>query len=183
MKSIWVFLLIVYSINSYGETLAPYGKVEFGIGRIYVSRDYGIDNDSDSSASTDFNIGLGSRIGSNIIVEYIYARSDGHSFLGMGDSYDLKQRQILIGYQFSMSGSLSVTPKLGVSNWRLTGREGVFLNPGKEGSSSLEGRDVIVSVELGWSIFDNLSIGLNNSWSNTEFGSALSTAFLAKYHL
>jgi len=166
-----------------------YGSAQFGVSRIKVSGGYTFNDYNDSSGATEFGWNLGSRFSNNIILEVSYIESDGHSFAGAGDSYDLKQKHVLIGYSFRLGSGLRVTPKVGTTEWRIKGREGVFLNPGEEDESDNNGSDVVYAIELNNEAFTKkffrvlpaYSVGLHCSWTNTDFGDYFSARLGATF--
>jgi hypothetical protein len=173
-----VATLLISSTIAHAEWPQLYGAYQVGGGRIQVSDSFG---DDDTSASTDLGVFAGVRFGNNIVVEISETFSDGHSLFGWSDSHDIRQYLVLAGYSIPVKRSFRITPKVGVADWKLKGREGWFSDSGDEDSSRAEGHDVAYFVELEWAIKSFLSLGMNNGWSDTDFGNFTSGRFFVKF--
>lgn len=182
MLKVSIFIIaIVMSAIACADRSVFYGAPQVGVGRIKISQNFGFENDEDTSGSTETGLSFGGRFAGSFIIEISYIESDGHSLFGAGDSFDLTQKQALIGYSFPLGSDFRFTPKIGTTDWRVEGREGAFLNPGAEEESDNKGNDLIFAIEIEKELVDFLALGINSSWANTEFGDSLSTRFLVKF--
>ncbi len=178
LRFITAILLFSWTI-AHAERPQFYGAYQAGGGRIQVSESF--DGDDDSSASTDLGVFAGVRFGNHWVLEVSETFSDGHSLFGWSDSYDLRQYLLVAGYAIPVKRSFRITPKVGVTDWKLKGREGLFGNPGDEDASRAEGHDAAFFMEFEWDINHFLSLGMNNGWSDTDFGNYTTGRFFVKF--
>ncbi len=152
-----------------------------GGGRFHVTSDYSIDHvDRHVDALVlGTTVGVVTPIG--VVIEgggFLYSNV---SFLGANDSHDVGGATIALGYQFESENGILVTPKFGWASWRLSEKEGQFLNPGPEAEHRLEGEDYFWELTLQKRLGRLFSLGLDLRGGKLEFGSAGSIAIIGTF--
>ncbi len=178
-KHIILTIITMMSAIANAENPHIYGSLQIGTGGLAVSKEYSFDEDDDYSSGLDFGAGIGLRV-DRVVMEFNHISGNGLSFLGAADSYNLEQNQVLVGYSIPLPARIRLTPAIGLSSWRITGREGAFLNPGIEASFEDEGSDLVFAFEFEKSITRYFAIAASASIINSDFGAASSTRFIAK---
>jgi hypothetical protein len=159
------FLLLFVTLSSYAGDF--YVTPGIGRGEIKVKPEYSFSGQK----QTNNNFGLGAAVGyefdSNVLVESHFYRSETDSIFSAFDSYRFSQTRFLIGYAFDVNLKFRIIPKIGYSQWDLDGEEGMFLNPGDEERSSIDGNTSFAQIDFEFPIRDWFSI--NTSYTNTNF--------------
>lgn len=180
LKTVVLTVLLLLSTNNYAETV--YLSPQVGLGRTKVDGQYTFDGSNDTSGRIENSATIGLRLLSNVVIEATYVAGSGLSFFGATDSFDLRQSQLLLGYAFPVGNRSYITPKVGVAHWKLEGKEGAFLNPGPERSSSLTGSDTVYAFEWERTVTRFFSLGINSNYISAEFGNAISIRFMSKFN-
>ncbi len=118
---------------------------------------------------------VGYRFDTGGIAELTYSGADSDNLLNLGDSLSLDEIRLSGGYAVALGKRFSLTPKIGISFWRLEGSEGILLNPGPEEVRKLDGEDVFFELTGGFEITSRWTLFLSHSRGNYNFGDSSAT--------
>jgi len=147
-----------------------------GIGRgdVKVKSEYSFSGRKQSNNDFGFGASVGYEFDSNLLVESNFYRSETDSIFSAFDSYRFSQTRFLLGYAFDVNPYFRIIPKIGYSSWDLDGEEGIFLNPGDEERSNVDGNTSFAQVDFEFPIKDWFSINASYTNTNFDFGKAQS---------
>lgn len=178
-RLIILFFLMILHLPSYAGDfyLTP------GIGRGEIEIKSGFAFENRESSHNDFGLGgtVGYEFESNFLVEGDFYRSETDSIFELFDSFRLSQTRVLVGYAFDVVPRFRIIPKVGYSSWTLKGEEGIFLNPGDELRSSIDGDTTFVQLDFEFPIKDWFSINTSYINNNFDFGKAESIRVGVKF--
>ena len=133
---------------------------------VTISEQFTFSNERESNVAVSAGLELAYRWPEGFHLETSYIFSNDLDF-GIVDSYDLSQFNILFGYSFKLSESVTFTPKVGFSSWDLHTREGALFNPGPEDRFEYDGTDFTYELDLEIPIGYDLTFNLG--YENTDF--------------
>ncbi|MCW8997276.1 MAG: outer membrane beta-barrel protein [Kangiellaceae bacterium] len=174
---ITIFIIALFSFNLQAEE-AEENKEEEGIWEIgfilgatdvSISDRYTFSNEKESSVSLSAGWELGYHWPKGYHLETSYIVSNDLD-LGITDSYDLTQFNVLFGYSYKITDSITFTPKIGFSSWDLDTREGALFNPGPEETFEYDGMDLTYELNLEVPIGYDLTFNLAYENTNFDFG-------------
>jgi hypothetical protein len=177
---IFVFASVILSTNilaKEGFYLGP----EVGRGSIKINSTYSFDSNGDSRNDLGFGGLVGYEFDFPLSIEANYYRSHTDSYFSINDSYEIKQTKFLIGYGIPLNSKLRLVPKLGLSQWDFSSKEG-SINSGPPDRASINGSKVFAQLNLDMQ-FSKL-LNLNVSYSNIkfDFGRASSINASLRFH-
>lgn len=175
-------LTMISAHASAAETSLPeqptfYITPQIGNVNLSIDGEYTLSNTNLSEDNIESGIAAGIQTESNIVLEVGVLYSDSIDLFDFGDTYNFSQIQALVGYEFQPNEHFIFTPKIGFSFWDLEGEEGIFLNPGNEATSSLDGNDFIWSLDFEFPVYEHVNIHFSYANNNFEFGKAETTTF------
>ncbi len=121
--------------------------------------------------STENLMGIGGGIGYSFNSQFIVhleINAVENSFLGTFDGYRLTHVDLSFGYLFRWK-KMHFTPKVGRADWRLSAKEGMFLNPGIEESRAVSDNDPVWGFSIGYRKTQS-ELVLSYKNVNTDFG-------------
>jgi hypothetical protein len=143
---------------------ALYTGVHFGLGHIRLG--------TDSDRSFGFNLSLGYRFGSGLLVETGFSGQSSDDIFGNGDSLDLNREDLMLGYQIRLGDTLRLIPKVGRVRWDLDARDDALINfSSNDGSRELgEGSDDIAELVFEFRLGDMAQLDISYEELNYSFG-------------
>ncbi len=148
MRYLIVVICLLVTSTCFAESglffIGPHG----GRGRLKIKNKYSVEKGNVSVDNTEIGVAGGYKFGFNGLVEIGSFNNFSFSMFGAVDSYELSQKQVLLGYSFDIVGRFRIIPKVGASFWKLETKEGQFLNSGPEEEKEFKGIDMIWLIDL-----------------------------------
>ncbi|WP_444994835.1 outer membrane beta-barrel protein [Aliikangiella sp. IMCC44359] len=139
------------------------------------------DNPQLSSDNIEVGVSAGYQFNSDFSIEAVLLRNDTADVFEMGDTYNIDQKQLMLGYTFKVNQHFQIVPKIGISYWEFDGKEGSFLNPGPEEESHFSGSELVWKLAFEIPINNLIQLQLTYSDNNYDFGKAQTTSFGVKF--
>ncbi len=106
---------------------------------------------------------------SDIVFGVGYLASGSDNFFEMGDTYDLTQEQIFVGYRFPVAKHFRITPNFGLNHWSMKVKQGVLLNSHRE-FKNFSGNDYFGQLNLEFPINHLITVFGSYTRTNYDFG-------------
>ncbi|MDG2018833.1 MAG: outer membrane beta-barrel protein [Porticoccaceae bacterium] len=159
-------------VNSYAEKSGVFANLNVSHAAIdlnYSSKQFEpFERWNNKQESAAFGVGIGYQFNSRVVIDFNYASLDTINFYNAVDSYRLIHKDVSLGYKFGWK-NLYLMPQIGYADWRLSAKEGKFLNPGPEETKIIFDSDYVWGFSIG---FDkpNLALFLSHKIVDTNFG-------------
>ena len=171
MRTIILLTLLILSPQLYAND-GLYMQVGLGGSRPIVKPEYRPeDTTSEQNNNLAAQLSLGYQFKNNIVLEGGYI---GHLSTGftLNDHNSINELVLVAGYSFDISKSWSITPRAGISRWKLDSDEGAYLNPGDEQQTITSGQDFTYMLTATYQAFFMTYQG-----TNFEFGRGRAVIF------
>ncbi|TQV71533.1 porin family protein [Aliikangiella marina] len=180
-KSIVLLGLSLLALDLHAQQPSFYLIPQVGNVNLSIDSDYTLSNVKLNEDNIESGITAGLITDSHLMVELSILHSDSIDFFDIGDTYNFSQYQLMLGYQVELNEHIRFIPKVGLSFWDLDGEEGVFLNPGTEATSNLDGNDLYWSLGFDFPVTERISLQLSYANNGYEFGRTETTSFGVRF--
>jgi hypothetical protein len=154
-----------------------------GLGKLHIAEDHTLSQTDDEVDALALGVTLGVVTPIGAMFEVGAFNYSNFSWFGAEDRHELAQETIAVGYQFETKRGFLLVPKAGRMHWRLSDKEGQYMNPGPEAERAEEGYDYFWQLTLQKRVVEWLSLGVDIKGSNPEFGRTRSIMFIATFDL
>lgn len=153
LRFVILMIFLLCSVSSFAEEPGPFVQLNISTGTVDSNYSSTLFESFKSQTYSESSGGIGGGFGylfkSNVIIDFEFSSLGSISFFGAFDRYRLTHVDVSLGYKFRWK-QLYFTPKVGRAKWRLTAKEGMFLNPGIEQVKKIADNDSLWSITVGY---------------------------------
>lgn len=148
-----LMLFLLFSVSSFAEESGPFVQLNISSGTVDSNYSSTLFESDESQTYSESSGGIGGGFGylfkSNVSIDVEFSRLGSVDFFGAFDHYRLTHIDVSLGYKFRWK-KLYFRPKVGRAKWRLTAKEGMFLNPGVEQVKKIADNDNLWGIAIGY---------------------------------
>jgi hypothetical protein len=153
------------------------------VGQTKVGVDANVTQIGEEFKDTGYSFGylLGYQWENNMVAEanFIYSSNDG-LFRAL-DHFESSESKFMLGYSYQANDYLRIVPMIGLSQWKVEGKEGEIFAPGPEAKNKFDGTDLTYKLKFEIPVKKLIVFSISFAKTNIDIGDINMTQLGAKF--